>query len=144
MADVKATTILQPGDPIFGRVTLAKKTAADDIQKGDFLKLTTGEVEKMAAATDDATFVGIAAMKSEDADGPSTILVYTQCIIQMAMDSAAYAFGAGLKGNFTNSTLVADGGANTIAFAWETKATTTSLKVLVDVRALGKLFATSA
>ena len=143
MADLQASCILQPGDPIFGRVTLAKKTAATNIQKGDFVKLTTGEIEVVSGATDDATFLGVCSMKSEDADGPTNLLIYTQCIVECPMESAAYAFGAGLKYN-TNGTLEADGSANTIAFAWETKGTTTSLKVLVDVIALGKLFTVSA
>jgi len=144
MADLKATQILQFGDGKFDRMTLAKKTAADDIQVGDFLKCTSGEVEKMAAVTDDGTFCGVSAMKSADANGIQNILFYTRCIVEMPMESAAYEFGAGLKGNFTNGTLEADGSANTIAHAWETKATTTSLKCLVDVLNLAKLFAVSA
>jgi len=146
MADVKATVVYQPGDSIFGRVTLAKITAADDIQIGDFLKSTgaTG-VEKLAAVTDDATFVGVSGMLSEDADGPSNLLVYTQCIIEVPVVSAAYNFGAGLKYNVAGGALEADAAFNTIAWAWETKgAGTTSLKVLVDVLLLAKLFPVSA
>ena len=144
MVDIKVTQIRQHGDGIFDIRPLAKKTAADDIQKGDLLKLTTGKVEKMDNVTDDSTFVGVADMKSEDANGPSIISVRLKCIVLAPVESAAYAFGAGLKGNFTNGTLEADGGANTIAHAWETKATTTSLHVMIDVINLQKLFAVSA
>ena len=144
MADIKVTTILQFGDGKYDRMTMAKKTAADDIDKGDLLKLTSGEVEKTAAVTDDGTFCGVSAMKSADADGPQNILFYLRCICEVPMESAAYTFGAGLKGNYTNGTLEADGSANTIAHAWETKATTTSLKVMFDVLNLAKLFAVGA
>ena len=144
MANLKATVIYQPGEAIYDRVTLAKKTAADDIQKGDFLKSDGANgVEKVSGATDDATFCGVSAIQSADANGPSTILVYTRCIVECPMESAAYAFAAGLKYN-TNGTLEADASANTIAWAWETSGTTTTLKCLVDVRALTKLFAVSA
>lgn len=143
MADLQATQIRQMATAVYGRITLPKKTAADDIQKGDFLKLTSGEVEKMDAAADASTFIGVSAMKSEDADGPQKILVYLQCIVIIDVESASYAFGAGLKGNFTNGTLEADGSANTIAHAWETKATTTSLRALVDVINLAKVFPVS-
>ena len=143
MADAQASRILHQADMVFGRVTLAKKTAADDIQIGDLL-ISDGAngVEKMSADTEDATFVGIAAMMSKDADGPQNILIYNKCIIEMPVTSAAYAFGAGLK--WVTAGMVADGAANTIAWAWETKGTTTSLKVLVDVPALAKLLAVSA
>lgn len=143
MADVKATQIIQFGPAIFGRITLPKKTAGDDIQKGDFLKLTSGAVEKMAAADEDATFIGIAAMKSEDANGPQKILVYLQCILQMPVESDSYTFGEALQGNFSNSTLQTNA-AETIAHAWETKNTTTTLKVLVDVVNLQKVFPVGA
>jgi hypothetical protein len=144
MADIKATKILQFGDGKYDRMTLAKKTAADVIEKGDLLKVTTGEVEKTANVTDDSTFGGVCAMDSADANGPQNILFYLRAICEMPMESAAYNFGAGLKGNYTNGTLEADGGANTIAHAWETKATTTSLKVMFDVLNLAKLFTVSA
>ncbi len=143
MADVQASNISNYGDLVFGRTTLDKKTAADDIQIGDFLSLDTlNGVEKMTVVTEDASFVGIAGMLSADADGPDRLLVFTQCIIEVPVTSAAYVFGDGLK--WVSGELVADGAANTIAWAYETKGTTTSLKVLVDVLALQKLFSVSA
>ncbi len=143
MADLQATVIYQPGDSIFGRVTLPKKTAADDIQIGDFLMSDGANgVEKMTADTDDATFVGVCAMLSKDADGPQILLIYTQCIVEVPVTSASYNFGAGLK--WVTGALVADGSVNTIAWAWETTSTVTSLKVLVDVLALQKLLPVGA
>ena len=143
MADLKASAILQYGDPVFGRLTLPKKTSADDLQVGDFLQFDTSGVEKVSAATDDATFIGVCGTLSKDADGPDQILVYLNCIVEAPTESASYTPGAGLKFN-TNGTLEADGGANTIAHSLEVKASATSLKVMVDVVSLQKLFSVSA
>ena len=143
MADLQASNISFPGDPIFGRVTLAKKTAADDIQVGDFLSSDGANgVFKMTADTDDATFVGVSGTLSADATATQLILVYTQCICECPVTSAAYAFAAELK--WVTAGLVASGGANGIAHAWETKGTTTTLKVMVDSMLLAKLFAVTA
>lgn len=143
MADLKASAILQYGDPIFGRLTLPKKTAADDLQVGDFIQWDTDGVEKVSAATDDATFIGVCGTLSEDATGPDQIMVYLNCIVEVPTESASYTPGAGLKFN-TSGTLEADAAANTMAHSIEYKATTTSLKVMVDVVSLQKLFSVSA
>ena len=142
MADAQATEILLFGDGKFDRLTLPKKTAGDDLQIGDLLKLTAGEIEKMAADTDDATFIGICGTLSADAAGPSQILVYLKCVIQMPMTSATYLAGAGLK--WVSAALVADGAANTIAHAWDSGTTVTTLRVLIDVINLQKVFPVSA
>ena len=142
MADAKATGILLFGDGKFDRLTLPKKTAADDLQIGDLLKLTSGEIEKVDADTDDATFIGICGTLSADAAGPQSILVYLKCIIQMPVTSGTYLAGAGLK--WVTGELVADGAANTLAHAWESGATVTTLKVLIDVVNLQKVFPVSA
>jgi len=143
MADLKASAILQYGDPIFGRLTLPKKTAGDDLQVGDFIQYDATGVEKVTAATDDATFIGVCGTLSEDANGPDQIMVYLNAIVEAPTESANYTPGAGLKFN-TNGTLEADGGANTMAHSLEFKSSATSLKVLVDVVSLQKLFSVSA
>jgi len=141
MADLIASIILQMGKPIFGRVTLPKASAAEEVLKGVFLKSTAGVVAPVAGATDDATFCGIAAMLSADAEGPLNVLVYTRCIVEVPMTAASYIFGQDLKYK-TDGTLEDAGGANTIAWAWETKTVGAggTLKVLVDVVMLAKLF----
>lgn len=144
MGDLQATTILQPGEAVFGRVTLPKKTAADDIQKRDFLKLNAGKVDKMAADTDDDAFCGVAAMMSKDADGPQDILVYTRCIVEVPVASGDYDFGNKLSFHTDGTLRIASPEAGTVAWAWETKDSATSLKVLVDVLALAKLFPITA
>jgi len=145
MADLKASAILQYGDPIFGRVTLPKKTAADDLQVGDFLAWSSTGVVKVAAATDDAAFIGVCGMLSEDANGPDQILVYLQAIAEVPTESATYAPGQSLSMNASNGTLeTASPDANTLCNSLEYKTSATSLKVLVDVVSLQKLFAVSA
>ncbi len=143
MADLKASAILQYGDPIYGRLTLPKLTAADDLQVGDFVHWDATGVEKVSAATEDATFLGICGTLSEDANGPQQIMVYTQAIVECPTTSASFTPGAGLKYK-SDGTLEADGGANTIVSSLEYKGSATSLKVLVDVVGLQKLFSVSA
>jgi len=143
MADLQASAILQYGDPIYGRLTLPKLTAADDLQVGDFVHWDATGVEKVSAANEDATFLGICGTMSEDANGPSQIMVYTQAIVECPTTSANFTPGAGLKYK-SDGTLEADGGANTIVNSLEYKASATSLKVLVDVVGLQKLFSVSA
>jgi len=101
MADLKASKVYQYGDLKFGRVKLPKATAADDIQIGDFLKWTAGSdgVEKLAAATDDATFVGISGTRSDDATGPQEILVYTQAVVEVPARANEYKYADELKYN---------------------------------------------
>ena len=143
MADLKASAILQYGDAIYGRLTLPKLTAADDIQVGDFVHWDSTGVEKVSAAAEDATFLGVCGTLSEDANGPQELLVYTQCIVEVPTTSATFTPGLGLKYK-TDGTLEDDGAANTICNSLEYKTSATSLKVLVDVVSLQKLFEVSA
>jgi len=143
MADLKASAILQYGDAIYGRLVLPKLTAAGDLQVGDFVHWDSTGVEKMSAAAEDITFLGICGTLSEDATGPQQILVYTQCVVEVPTTSATFTPGLGLKFK-SDGTLEDDGNANTIANSLEYKASATSLKVLVDVVSLQKLFEVSA
>jgi len=143
--DIQAKDIRYYGDKLLGVITLEKLTATDNIQVGDFLKLTTGKVEKVTAATDDATFVGIALTRSDDADGPQYIEVLMEGMIVVPATAAAYNFGDPLTVDPSTGTVVTDGGVNTFCHAWETApAGTTELKVKIDVDDLQKLFAVNA
>lgn len=147
MADLKATSIRQMGDGKFDRVTLPKKTAAEEIEKGDFLVYDGTGVTKMSAVTGDATFVGVSGMDSADADGPQELLVYTKCICVVPAESFAFKLGTGVRFH-TNGTVEQDQDttpANTIAWSIEHHGSAvTSLKVLVDVVGLQKLFGVEA
>ena len=139
MAQLTASAILQYGDAVYGRLTLPKKTAADALTIGDFLSWNTSGVERMDAVGEDATFIGICGMDSADADGPQNILVYTQCICEVASTSATYTPGQSLL--WTDGEVATGAAANTVCWSLEYKTTATSLKVLVDTVALAKLFA---
>lgn len=148
MADLKASSIRQMGDGKFDRLTLPKATAAEEIKKGDFLAYNGTGVTKLAAVTDDATFVGVSGMDSADADGPQELLVYTKCICVVPAESAAYTLGQGVRMNVANGTVESDQittPANTIAWSVEHHGSAvTELKVLVDVVGLQKLFGVEA
>lgn len=147
MADLKATSIRQVGDGTLDRLTLPKKTAADDIQIGDFLIWDGTGVVKMSAANQDATFVGVCGTLSQDANGPQELLVYQECICQVPVESGTYTIGDGLRFH-TNGTMENDQTttpANTIAWSIEHHGSAvTSLKVRVSVLALAKLFGIEA
>jgi len=133
-----ASAILQYGDAVYGRLTLPKKTPGDVLATGDFLIFSATGVELMNAVTEDIDFIGVCGMDSADADGPQEILVYTQCIVEVASNSDTYLPGQGL---LWVDGKVADGStANTIAYSLEYKTSATTLKVLVDVLSLNKQF----
>lgn len=135
-------------DNITGRVVVP---VADDtvINPGDFVSYESGKAVLLDAATEDASFLGVA----EGASGnnvlypPTHINVLLKAVVEAPVASAAYTVGAALSYNETNKNLeVASGNANTIAWAFEDTegVSVTSLKVLVDVTKLGKLFAIGA
>jgi hypothetical protein len=145
MAKLKATAIYNYGDGVYDRQTLEKHTAGDNIEVGDFLKANSSnpyKVQHLDQETTDEYFVGVSGTLSADADGPTDILVYTKCIVEVPANSAHYKFSNGLKYDSANGTVAADGDTNTIAWVWEgnTGGSATSVKALVDVVQLGKLF----
>jgi len=113
------------------------------VLEGQLLIEASGEVDHMDAVAEDADFIGVALTghSANPDDFRDSITVSQKCLIDIDVTSAAYVYGAGLKysagGPTTDYSLVADGGANTIAWAAETK-TATRLLVYVDVWALGK------
>jgi len=115
-----------------------------NLEKGDLLSYESGAAVLVDAATEDATFIGYAVNQvSADFSEPDRIVAGLKGIVEYDCTSAAYNVADGLKYADENK-VVADGGANTIAHAAETKGTTTRLAVLIDVLALGKLFAVDA
>lgn len=129
-----------------GRETMAHdKALATVLAKGDLGSVESTKVVPLDAAGEDATFNGIVWM-SAGADVTEVIML-KRCIALVTVDSATYIEGAGLKyssgDNGTEYVFNADGNANTICWAAESKASATKLKVLFDVRLLatvGKLY----
>jgi len=114
-----------------------------NLEKGDLLSYESNAAVLVDAATEDATFIGYAVNQvSSDFSEPDRIVAGLKGIVEYDATSATYGAGAGLKYTSENA-VVADGGANTIAWAAEYK-TGTRLATLIDVLALGKLFATDA
>lgn len=120
--------------------------ASTAIEEGDLLCWDGSGLVPMAAAGDDATFVGCAGGKCGTGDSGTYIPVYTKCMVKIAADSATYNLGAGLKWSADNQ-VVADGNANTIGWVFDNgSGTRTTVTMLVNVVLLGakadKLFDT--
>lgn len=116
------------------------------LEQGDLLSFESNAVVLMDLVTEDASFIGISGGKCDTASAGTYIDVYLRCIVDIALVSATYAIGAGVKYSAKN-TLVADSDANTIGWIWDfNTATRTRGKVLIDIPALGipadKLFNT--
>ena len=138
-----APVILQyGGDEKLDRCTIPV-AAGTQIKVGWFVTLEAATAAIFDAANNDAEFCGIAGTGHEpNFDNRDTITVLERCEVEVDVVSASYVRGAGLKwsaGLGDSLVLVDDGGADTMAWAAETKATTTRLKVLVDVWAMHKL-----
>lgn len=114
------------------------------IEPGMLVKYSANEVTQIDAAADGATVIGVANGKSASGE-TDKIPIITKGIFKATVVSATYQFGAGLKWDDSadDGSLVADGDANTIAWAWDYGATVTSLKVYFDFTKLdGKLWDT--
>ena len=108
------------------------------IKVGDLLSWDGTEVVPVSAATDDATFVGVAFGKSA-ATAIKQIPIYTKCIIDIELIAAAYTLGQSLT--WSSADILVDGVANTLAWFWEADLTAvagTLYKVLIEVNALAK------
>jgi len=146
MPELKAKSIRQMGDAVYGRLTLNKKTAGDAIKKGDFLRKDDHGVEKMTNGDQWDTFVGVSAMQSDDSDGPQQLLVYTQCVVVVPAASARYSFGQAVKFEHGEDRVTAatgdDNNVEAIGWVWEadTGADATEVKIMVDTTKLGGLF----
>ena len=128
-------------DPIYNGN--APITSTEVIAKGDLVDITSsGYIYKMDAAGDNDTFVGVALDAS--ASGETDNVTFSpKCIVEIDTTSADYLVGNGLKYTSAN-TLVDDGGADTIGWAWEHKSSATRLNVFIDAPALYKKFEVNA
>lgn len=116
-----------------------------DLERGDFVSFEAGVAVLMNAETEDATFAGFM-LNQYDADKrvPQQVVLALVGMLQCTATSATYNAFDCLKYAAEN-TVVADGGANTIAWvAKDYAAAATSIKVYINVPALGKLFASNA
>ena len=118
------------------------------VKVGDLLSLESNTLVHFSGATDDATFVGIAASEHENGvDG--NVVIAPKAIIKIDCTSATYGYGDGLlyvAGSATVEYSVADdSGANTIMWCYrEYTAAVTRLVAYVHAPILQKLFSSNA
>lgn len=137
------STIRLMGDEKLGRIAVPVESATV-ITAGMFVSYESGYAVPLDAQTEDATFLGVAEGQTK-AGETDDISVITQGVFQCSVTSAAYTIGQGLHFNASTGALE-NATANTLAWSWEDTAgvSVTTLKVLVDVVALAKLFPISA
>lgn len=122
---IEAATVLEPGMPV---------------------SYESGYAVPLDAATEDATFAGIALDKHVAGDTyPGKVLVELTCKVDAPVASGAYTIGQALAYNASNKNFEAST-ADTMLWSLQDTAggNVTTLKCLVDVRALGKLFPVNA
>jgi len=119
--------------------------ATDLGKQGDFVSYESNAAVLMDAAGEDATFAGFGiSVHVTNENLPNDLTIGLKGVVVYDVASATFAVAAGLKYS-ARATLVADAGANTIAWAAKREAASvTRLRSLIDVIALGKLFAVSA
>jgi len=131
------------GDDQLDRISVPIESATV-VASGDLISYEGGYAVKLDAAAEDATFLGVSESQSKVGE-TDDLVVIRKCIAESVVASAAYTIGAALAYNASNGNLEAST-ANTIAWAYETSkgVSVTSLKVLIDVVHLSKLFPISA
>lgn len=118
--------------------------AATALEVADLVSYEASAAVLLDAAGEDATFAGyMINQHTANQPEPDRVVVGLRGMLKMSVTSATYDFADGLK-YASENTLVADGGANTLAWAAEYAATVTTLKVAIDVIALSKLFGVDA
>jgi hypothetical protein len=119
--------------------------SATVFDQGQLISCESNKAVKLDAATEDITFAGVAMDKKVAGEDYPDVVICTKGIFEGAVASAAYTLGEALAYNASNDNLESST-ANTIAWAAEdTKGVTvTTLKVMIDVKALGKLYKVNA
>ena len=144
MPELKAKSIRQMGDAVYGRLTLNKTTAAEAIKKGHFLVKSGQGITKMTNSNQWGTFAGVSAMQSDDAKGPQELLVYTQCVVVVPAAAERYSFGEAVSFEHGEDRVEKATGGNQEAIGWvweaDTGAGATEVKIMVDVTKLNGLF----
>lgn len=111
-------------------------------EKGQLLAYQNGIVTKVGTATENLLFIGVSEDRRVSTTDTMPVTVIQKGIFQAAVTSAAYTIGQSLAYDGASDVLTSST-ANTIAWSAEDTAgaSVTTLKVMIDVRALGKLFA---
>lgn len=135
---------LSPNPSDYVTVPRASTTVFDH---GWLVSLESSNAVNLDAATEDATFIGVAITKHESGN-TDNVTVCQDCVMEIDAVSAAYDTGDGVKYSAGSATVdykvAADGGANTIGWAHKVYSSATRIQVRFNVLALGKLYAVSA
>lgn len=131
------------GDEKIGRIAVPIASATV-IPAGMFCSYESGLLVPFDTQNEDPTFIGVAEGQSK-AGETDLVSVIVQGVVECSVTSAAYTIGQGLHFNASTGALES-ATANTLAWSWEdTKGVSvTTLKVLVDIVALNKLFSIQA
>jgi hypothetical protein len=128
-----------PGDERLDLVAVPVASATV-IAQGDLISYEGGLAVVLDAEAEDATFIGVAEQGSSVGE-TTPIAVWNKCIVDAPVTSAAYTIGASIGLNAGGTALEASAD-NTLFNSIEDTggANATTLKCLVDVALLGKLF----
>lgn len=118
------------------------------VDVGDFISVESSKATLMNAATDDATFAGIAISKHESGN-TDDVVVALDCVIEVDCVSATYTLGAGVKYNAGSATVdykvEDDAGANTVGWSHRVySSAVTRMEVRINAPVLQKLFEVNA
>jgi hypothetical protein len=130
-----------PGDLQLNRLAVPTENTAE-WEAGQLLSFENGYAVKLDDAAEDATFLGVSLDKRKLGDTFPDVGVQIKGIFEVPVTNGTYTIGEALGYNASTDVLESSS-TNTIAWAWENK-TGTSLKVLIDVPLLGKLFPVNA
>jgi hypothetical protein len=119
--------------------------ATDLENQGDFVSYEGNLACLLDAEAEDATFAGYTiTVHVADETLPDEVAVGLKGVVVYDISSGTVSFAAGLKYS-ARGKVAADSGYNTIAWSFKREAAAvTRLRCLIDVIALGKLFAVSA
>ena len=107
---------------------------------GEMMQWDTNTLIPMAAASDNTEFIGISgSVAAATVDSGKDMLIIPKCICQVTVSSATLRFSAGIK--WASATTVAADNVDTIGWIIDDDSSArTSVRVLFDAIALGKLF----
>ncbi|HLD98270.1 MAG TPA: hypothetical protein VI815_03010 [Candidatus Nanoarchaeia archaeon] len=131
-----------PGDERFDLISVPVE-AATVIANGDLVSYESGYAVKLDAEAEDATFVGVCE-RGSNLNETTPITVWRKAIVEATVDSAAFAIGDGIS--LSAGGTLEKAGDNILMHCFESSVgvSVTTVKAVIDVQSLGKLFATNA
>lgn len=140
--------VIRHSSPYGGDYISLPRASTTVFKKGWLVSLESNAAVNMDAATEDATFVGVA-WTNHDSGDTHNLTATTKCILDIDNASATFDTGNGVKYNAGSATVVYkvedDAGANTIGHANKVyTSAVTRMQIRIDVPQLQKLFEVNA